>query len=90
MRQRPPVPERWRPRLVRNPKTRADVCRNMILRGASNSEIAAELERRFGKGPKGQKYYPAWYRGWMRRRGELPPQFENKRRHSDVIIVFED
>lgn len=47
-------------------RTIRGVCREMIMKGYSNSEIWAVIKPEFNM-PDSHKHYPAWYRNEMRR-----------------------
>ena len=46
------------------------VCRELITKGKTNAEIWAVIEPRFSM-PAKRKYFPAWYRFDMKRKGLL-------------------
>lgn len=74
--------------------TISGMCRSMILDGSSNEDILEALRTEFGEerfGPE-KNHYPTWYRCELRRKGELPPAFDNNVVGKDdgSIHKFED
>lgn len=51
-------------------RTVSSVARELILKGLDNNTIYAELVKEFDLGPE-KKYYPAWYRSELRKKGVI-------------------
>lgn len=49
----------------------AEFVRGLILKGEDNAAVWKKMQRRFEL-PDDKRWYPAWYRGDMRRKGLLP------------------
>jgi len=72
--------------------TISDLCRNMILDGATNDEIFKALQAKYGEERfnEDKKHYPAWYRCELRRKRELPPAFDPQTAADNIVRRFED
>lgn len=72
--------------------TIAGICKGMILEGHNNEEIAAELLKHFGHSHEGKKlrYWPGWHRGDLRRKGLLPPAFDEAHPDHDAVHRIEE
>lgn len=85
-----------KPKAAKKPKekriTISSLCRDMILDGATNDEIFATLQEKYGEerfGPD-KRHYPVWYRCELRRKGALPPAFDRMNQDPNAVHKFED
>ena len=57
-------------------ETCSNMCKRLILDGMTNAEVWDEIRVRFDL-PDSARYYPAWNRSDLRRRGQLPAHLEH-------------